>query len=277
MQKIENVKYWRDSELTGLETSLVKDSGHVFPNHSHESVYAIGLMFEGGSYCLGPQREDAFVAPGEIALINPGQVHSGVPASGAKATYRMIYVDVDLMREAAKEMFESDGRLPIFEKTVVHHPELYFSLWRICQLIPSKTDLMEKESSVIDSLVPLISNFGGLKEISLKPANNRRIITQTKELLSSDLERKISLEEAARAVSLSRYHFLRVFKKETGLPPHVFRTQQRVEASKRLLRRKIPFAQVALETGFADQSHFVNKFRQFIGATPTQYLSVYAG
>ena len=96
---------------------------------------------------------------------------------------------------------------------------------------------------------------------------------QAKEFLSENLDAKLSLAEVAAAVGLSRYHFLRVFKQETGLPPHAFRTQRRIDSAQRLLKRGLPFSQVALSTGFTDQSHFTNKFRQFIGATPKQYLS----
>ena len=94
-----------------------------------------------------------------------------------------------------------------------------------------------------------------------------------KEFLSANLEARLSLEEVAAAVGLSRYHFLRIFKQETGLPPHLYRVQRRIDAAQQLLKKGVPFSEVALATGFTDQSHFTNKFRQFIGATPSQYLS----
>ena len=273
MQKIENVHYWRSPGFPGLETSLVRDSRHAFPNHAHDRTYALGLMFKGGSYCFGPGKKDSLVAPGQIALINPGQVHSGVPPREAAATYRMIYIDQPVMQDAAGEMCETDRVLPELEKNVVDHPALFKALGHICQLIPSGQVELEKESIVFQTLVRLLEEFGGVKAASGSNGHERRLIRRAKEFLSADLDRKVSLQEAARAVGLSRYHFLRVFKTETGLPPHVFRTQCRVEAAKGLLRDKMAYAQVALATGFADQSHFTNTFRQYIGATPSQYLS----
>ena len=83
----------------------------------------------------------------------------------------------------------------------------------------------------------------------------------------------MSLDEAAKAVGLSRYHFLRVFKKATGIPPHAFRTQRRIDLSQVLLLQGMALSQVALETGFSDQNHFTKRFKQFTGATPRQYLS----
>jgi len=125
----------------------------------------------------------------------------------------------------------------------------------------------------VEAFNRLLSKFGGVTVAGKGAGRERRAVRRAKEFLSENLDTKLSLQEVAAVVGLSRYHFLRVFKKATGLPPHVFRTQQRVDTARRLLKTGMPFSQVALATGFSDQSHFTNKFRQFIGATPSQYLS----
>ena len=71
---------------------------------------------------------------------------------------------------------------------------------------------------------------------------------------------------------MSRYHLLRVFKRATGLTPHAFHVQHRVERAKSLLRSGLPIVQVAADTGFVDQSHFTRAFKHLVGATPGQYL-----
>lgn len=92
-------------------------------------------------------------------------------------------------------------------------------------------------------------------------------------MLATAIESAISLDEAAETAGLSRYHFLRVFKKATGVPPHAYRTVKRIEVAKLLINKGIPISQVALETGFSNQSHFTNTFKNYIGSTPRQYLS----
>ena len=126
----------------------------------------------------------------------------------------------------------------------------------------------------MEALAALLQAHGGIRTAAGPTASPTRAIRTAKEILAAELDRKISLSAVADAVGLSRYHFLRVFKRETGLPPHLFRTQRRIDMARRLLRRRMPPAQVALETGFSDQSHFTNKFRQFTGATPRQYTAV---
>ncbi len=273
MNKIENVNYWRDDDLQGLEVCRVWQSRHAFPKHAHDGIFAIGLMERGGSWCLGPGREDAFVAAGQLALINPGQVHSGVPVSGRRMTYRMVYVTLNRFMDLAGDICERPGTVPEFQRIVIPGHAGFAKLMHLCRLMGRPGRRLQKQSVALEAFAPLLANYGGMTAIQKRIGRQRRAVRKAKEFLSENLDTKLSLQEVAAAVGLSRYHFLRVFKQETGLPPHVFRTQRRIETAQGLLKKGVPFSQVALATGFNDQSHFTNKFRQFMGATPSQYLS----
>ncbi len=275
MKKIENVRFWRDPDLKGLEVRRVFRSRHSFPKHTHDHIYAIGLMEEGGAYCVRPEERETFAAPGRIALINPGQVHSGVPEKGVRTTYKMLYVDAPLMRDVAREIYEVDGLLPEFPRMIVHDPALFKALQRLVLLLTGDglEQRLEKESAVVEALSALVSGYGGVGRADAGPVDCPGKVRRAMEFLDEHLSEKITLKDVADAVGLSRCHFLRVFKKAQGVPPHVYRTQRRIDAAKGFLRQGMPLADVALETGFTDQSHFTNKFRQFIGATPRQYLS----
>jgi AraC-like DNA-binding protein len=70
-------------------------------------------------------------------------------------------------------------------------------------------------------------------------------------------------------VGLSAHHFCRVFKQSTGLPPHRWQVRQRVEKAKVLmLDADLSLAEIAVATGFADQSHFTTVFRKATGSPP---------
>ncbi len=77
------------------------------------------------------------------------------------------------------------------------------------------------------------------------------------DFLSEQLEKKITLCELSKLTGFSSYHFLRIFKKNTGVSPHTFRTQKRIEKSKELILQGLPLIEVALSTGFTDQSHII--------------------
>ena len=81
------------------------------------------------------------------------------------------------------------------------------------------------------------------------------------------------LDHLAALAHMSPYHFARLFKKSTGLPPHQYVIARRVERAKELLRDRdpLPLAEVAAETGFSSQSHFTRHFKRFVGVTPRQF------
>jgi AraC-like DNA-binding protein len=275
MKRIQNVTFWRDPQLPGVETARVCRSRHVFPKHAHDGVYAIGLMEKGGSYCLEPGDEKTLVTTGQIALINPGQVHSGVPAGDRSISYRMLYVDRDLMHDAACEVGQCEGVVPEFGPMVVDNPGLHRRLVGVCRIVAAHGTRLEKESLLWEALSELVADYGDIR-CPVHADGCRRSVRRARALLSEDLDNKLSLADVARSVGLSRYHLLRVFKRAAGISPHVYRTQCRIDRARRLLRANMPISQVALETGFTDQSHFTNKFRQFTGATPGQYTAAHA-
>lgn len=268
-----DVRFWRDPDLDGVEICRVRDSGHVFPDHVHDQIYAIGLLNAGSSYVLGPRHSEAVVSAGEIALINPGQVHSGVPVGDGRITYRMIYIPVSRMEAAAERMREGSGLAAEFRRPVARDPRLYDRLDRFARLLTRPAGRLERDSALSDALFPLLSRHGGVSPARSNVSNERAAVRRAREFLAEDLDRKVSLEAVADAVGLSPYHFLRVFRNATGLSPHVYRTQRRVDRAADLLRDGMAIAEVALETGFADQSHFTHTFRRYTGATPGQFVA----
>ena len=100
----------------------------------------------------------------------------------------------------------------------------------------------------------------------LAPGITRRI----SEYIDSHLGESISLEAMAEMAGLSVNHFARAFRQSTGLAPHAYLVQRRIEQAERLLSRTdLPLSQIALAVGFADHSHFARHFRRLTGATPS--------
>jgi AraC family transcriptional regulator len=87
------------------------------------------------------------------------------------------------------------------------------------------------------------------------------------------LDAELSLDHLAGVAHVSPYHFARLFKNSTGLPPHQYVIACRVERAKELLRgrRRPQLAEVATEVGFSDQSHFTRHFKRLVGVTPRRF------
>lgn len=243
-------------------------SSHVFPRHFHDNLYSIGLMRLGASCCLGPGRDDATVRQGQACLFNPGQVHSCVPVSEAAVSYTMLYLHEDLIRLLVEDVSQRPLPAPEFTTLICAHPDVVASLHSLIQQLDGPCALT-RDSALVRVLGDLLRRCGGVPSASVK--HDPILVRKAKELLGTDLDQKITLQDLAVQLGASQYHILRAFKRQTGVPPHVFRTQRRVNKARELIRQGQPLAEVAQLTGFTDQPHFSNTFKLYTGITPGLY------
>jgi len=97
-------------------------------------------------------------------------------------------------------------------------------------------------------------------------------LQRVRDRIEGDLAGELSLSELAREARLSRFHFSRAFRATTGLPPHRYLTERRLERAKELLRAtEMPISEIALNVGFSSQAHLTNCFHRIIGITPGEF------
>lgn len=264
MKASNDILFIKDRHLEGVEICSVTDTTHIFPKHSHEEIYAISLMENGGSYWYGSQKSSSLVKPGNIAVINPGQLHSGEPVQSGRASYKMIYLN--------KSHFQKECRLPVFENLLNKDNSLPHLFKKLYHSIRTSSDRLEKDIYLTDFIGTMMEKHMSPVLQPEKTGHENKALQVAADFLSADLEKRITLDEVSEVTGLSPYHFLRVFKKHTGITPHIYRTQKRIEKSKELILNGLSLSEVALGSGFTDQSHFTNTFRKYTGATPGQYF-----
>lgn len=94
-------------------------------------------------------------------------------------------------------------------------------------------------------------------------------VLRAQEIIDAGLDGNVALATIARECGLSVSHFSRAFRQSTGMPPHAWLLQRRIDTAKTLLAdRKLVLAEVALQCGFADQSHFTRVFSRNVGVSP---------
>ena len=114
-----------------------------------------------------------------------------------------------------------------------------------------------------ETIVP--AEAGGLPRYQLR---------QVIEYVDAHLDQDLTLADLAAIAQLSPNYFTRLFKQSTRLTPHQYVIQQRVERAKRLLREgKLAIADIALEVGFAHQSHLNRHFKRWVGMTPKIFIN----
>lgn len=107
---------------------------------------------------------------------------------------------------------------------------------------------------------------GGLRGLS------RPQLRRLDAFMREHLGEEISLKTLASVAGLSPFHFVRVFKQATGLTPHRYLLERRLERARELLLcRSRALAEVAIEAGFCDQSHLTLQFKRAYGVTPGEF------
>jgi AraC family transcriptional regulator len=92
------------------------------------------------------------------------------------------------------------------------------------------------------------------------------------EYIDANVGKNITLSELAGVVNMSLYYFAVLFRQSTGLSPHRYVLNQRVERAKELLRnQKLSVLEVSINVGFEHQNNFARAFRRVIGVSPTQF------
>jgi AraC family transcriptional regulator len=108
--------------------------------------------------------------------------------------------------------------------------------------------------------------------IDPQPASPQPRLRHVRELIESALDEDLLLERLAREAGIGAHAFSAAFTRTFGETPHRYVLHRRIERAKTLLRATtIPVAEIALQTGFASQSHLASAFRKVVGTTPGAY------
>jgi len=157
-------------------------------------------------------------------------------------------------------------------------PRLMFtndSLWQIATLLanecdkPRGIDGLYGESLATALCVELLrlgaADNRPVARGGLAPWQMRRIT----EYMEAHLNETIQLSDFAQLAGMSRSHFSQAFRTSTGMPPHRWHLNARIRrAQELLLDTSLPLVEIALRTGFADQSHFTKSFQRQVGTSP---------
>ena len=222
----------------GLERRSTWQSTQAYKRHSHPQL-SIGAIVEGGTRCVCNGQE-YLLSPGDLIVIPANAPHSCNPIQGKPRSYHMLYIDTPL--PLARQVIRNDALFRLYLNVV--------------------------EQMSAGALTALLS------ALSLSAKGEETLRATSQQLLQALLADPVSppsLDEFAARFSLRKETLIRTFKQDTGLTPGSFLNNSRVELAKAHLRAGDEIADVAYQTGFADQSHFHKTFVSYTAATPRQY------
>ncbi|HIF9210863.1 TPA: AraC family transcriptional regulator [Photobacterium damselae] len=266
---IESANYLHHQELGGIEMLDASYYKQCFSRHSHEG-YTFGIIEKGEQKFFRTGVNN--IAPtGSIILINADDIHNGEANTEEGWAYKALYPLPEQFEKISREIGGNNSLYPYFPDAVIHDEELAAQFRLVYQVLIESDNNLLRESLLYSLLIKLMAKHGKSR-INFGPDKTAsKQVTIVKDFLDDLPDANVSLNELAQLVSLNPYYLVRLFKKEFGLPPHAYQIQSRLRYATRLIKKGNKLADVAIQSGFHDQSHFIKHFKKAMGVTPRQY------
>ncbi len=237
--------------------------------HNHVSV----ALVTAGTFQYRADTGSAMLYPGAFLLGNDGACFECDHEHGTGDRCLAVHISRQLFEEvAASSVGSSRFRFPT--PMLPSRPELA-SIAASLQCLPTADTRLEIDEAVL----ALVETVVGLFRVSVPSpprlaAYDARRLSAVLRYIESRSAAPLDLGELAAVASMSKYHFLRTFRRATGTTPyrHILGTRLRRVASA-LVETRLPVSTIALNEGFGDLSTFNRLFRRMIGTTPTRFRS----
>jgi AraC-like DNA-binding protein len=210
------------------------------------------------------QRADA----GELFVLEPEAVHTGMAAVPEGWVYKVLYVEPEVLSDWS----ERDGRAPRAARWVVFQDAaLRQALLRAHAALAGEGAGLAVEETVLGAVAALTPHLRPAVPERHRDRPEHAAVRRARAHLLERWDQPVSLAELSAVAGLSRFELVRRFGTELGLTPHAFQTQVRVGQARRLLGAGVPPAEVAAACGFADQPHLSRVFKRLVGVSPGRY------
>jgi len=243
-----------ESLAGGVTLMRASFADHAFERHSHD-CFAIGATTHGIQRfrCHGRQYDSR---PGDFVLFNPDQDHDGRPGTADGFRYTIWYLPTELIDGGSyfAKPHVSDNRMSDRFRALSS------------SLMNTRGEALRAESLVRAFAGTMMERHGGAIQTMAGGA-----MARVRDAIHAGFARDITVTELALVAGVSRAQLTRAFGAAYHMPPHVYLNAVRVSEAQQRIRRGMPLVQVALECGFADQSHLTRRFKGSVGVTPSSW------
>jgi AraC family transcriptional regulator len=249
-------------------------AGCEFQPHSHSALTVTAVLAGRMTATIGEREIE--LSGGGVALTNSGQSHSAlaletefVSIGVSPVLVNELVTEIGLMRTSADIIFR---RSFITDETLTELARVIASEMSVEQLgHAAMLDALVRQVAIHLLRCHLTVRKSDQIELSRAGAVDRRL-RRAIEFMHDNFGRELAVEEIASAAYLSEYHFARFFKQISGVTPHAYLANLRLERARKLLSETaLPISEIASLVGYQSQSHFTKMFKAVTGVTPRAF------
>ena len=238
-----------------IELFSSENENDYFPFHYHD-FFCVSLITSGTE--ILKNTEQAFIAPaGTISITQINEVHRNYSLSENGYSYKTIYLNPSILA-----YFNNSKSVNALER-VIYNKELFQGLSKLFDTPDASIQLWE-------------DNFKALARYAVQP-NQKNIWAASFSLIDDIIDsypnKPINTDWLCGKFCMSKYHFIREFKKAKGVTPQTYIMLYSLGKAKKMLIEKVPLKDIAYLNGFCDPSHFTNSFKKYFGIAPGRYLN----
>lgn len=261
-------RFWRSPALPFAEFRRAGDSRACYAPHAH-AFLSLGAV-DGGRSVFRRDGSSTLLSRGDVVFIPAGEVHSCNPENEGRWSYQMLYLDPEWVAGVVSESSE-DRAVPSIPAPTFRSEETHTRLTRLGQSLLCGVSEQEKEAELVCFVGDLFRRSGEEAWHGVVSRAGAGRLRDVQELIEERCADTLPLTMLAAAAGMSRYHFVRAFRRQVGMTPHAWQIDARIRRARGLLALGVPLAEAALQLGFADQSHFQRAFKQRVAVTPREY------
>lgn len=230
----------------------------------HSNIEILHFTSGCGQVIIG--NEAISVQAGGTAVINTNSLHS--ITSDNRLEYYCLIIDSDFLKYNGISCDKTEF------KSYIESEQLSRLFSSVISEIKNNNSF--HEAGVKTELLRLmlyISREWSISNDTMSPSGINESIRLAIGYIRSHIYERISLEDVASEVGLSKYHFSREFKKATGMTMITYINIMRcIQAKKLLLNNEYTIHEIALKCGFENDSYFSKTFRRYIGFLPSELV-----
>lgn len=227
------------------------------------------------------QKQEGLARPGTSWLVPVGTQETQIELAGSMECLH-LFLPPSLIEQSALADYDIDpDNVRLAYVGGASDPTLMQIGFALCGLLDrdvQPTDRLFAEGMRAALAAHLLGNYTidrwhpPARAPSLDPKRLKRVLDFIEARLASD----ISLDDVAAEACLSPFHFSRLFRDATGLTPHRYVTDRRIQAARdKLALNHSSLVEIAFDTGFGSQANFIRVFRKATGLTPGQYRELH--